>query len=126
MSHRILLALALCVGCTSQTTRRLNHAGLAISAASLAVDWCQTRHAADLGWAGGSHETGMPTVAAIGPRPPTGAVDAYFALGVAVLLGGTQLLPERWRPIAYAAIATAEISTIRGNLETTQCLGVGR
>jgi hypothetical protein len=124
MRH-ILLTLALCAGCTSQTTRHLNRAGLAISAASLAVDWCQTRDAAGRGWSGG-YEGGMPTAYAIGSRPPTGAVDAYFALGGALLLGGAQLLPERWRPIAYAAVAAVEISTVRGNLETTRCLGVGR
>lgn len=127
MTNAIALVLVISLaGCSTAAVRRLNHAGLAVSSASLAIDWCQTRTAASGGWAGGYVEGGMPTASVIGPQPSAGAVDAYFVVGSVALIGAAQLVPEKYRPLAYVAISAVEIIAIRNNLETTNCMGVGR
>lgn len=123
------LAAAACLalaGCSPAALRGINRAGAAVAAASLAVDWCQTRSAAVERWGGDRQEGGMPAAMLIGHQPSAGAVDAYFALSSLVILGAAQAIPARYRPLAYAAIVGVEAVTVRGNLDTTRCLGIGR
>jgi hypothetical protein len=94
-----------------------------VASVGMALDWCGTRHAAETrtdAWEGG-----MPTAHIIGTSPSAHVVDAYFAVGTVVLAAAAQLVPERYRWIAYGTIAAGELVTVHGNLSTTRCGPLG-
>lgn len=68
----------------------------------------------------------MPTSNMIGHTPSPAAVDAYFLASTIIIIGAAQLIPERYRPLAYSAVIGVEAVTVHGNLGTTRCVGVGR
>jgi hypothetical protein len=122
--------VALATGCAGtwggehRTARVANVSTAALAGAAMAADWCGTRHAAATRH--DDFEGGMPTAMVIGGSPSTGAVDAYFAIGTVALAGAAQLVPERWRWLAYGAVAAVEIKAVHNNLSTTRCGPVGR
>lgn len=130
LARTMLVCTLLASGCSAtwgaehrSTIRAVNAVTGAAAAVTMAADWCQTRTAAE-SW-GTRVEGGMLAAAAIGSQPSSGRVDVYFAVTTAVLAGSVQLLPERYRWLAYGAIAGVEASTVRGNLATTRCGPVG-
>lgn len=105
------------------TVQVANTATAAIAATSMALDWCGTRHAAATrtdAWEGG-----MPTASMIGSSPSAHAVDAYFAIGTMALAAAAQLVPERYRWLAYGAVAGVEVVAVHNNLSTTRCGPIG-
>jgi hypothetical protein len=122
----LVAVLAIATGCTDAQLRRVNYAGAALTVASMAADWCQTRSAAAERWSGGRAETGAMAMRTIGDTPSSARVDAYFAITTVAMVGLAQLVPAKYRPAAYAAVTAVEVNTVAGNLGTTNCAGVGR
>ena len=130
MLKSLVLASTLLAGCTATwgsehhtTIRTVNTVTASIAAAGMALDWCGTRHASETRtdeW-----EMGMPTTHIIGTSPSAHAVDAYFAIGTAVIAGVAQLVPERYRWLAYGAVASIEVIAVKNNLSTTRCGPLG-
>jgi hypothetical protein len=129
---KLLLVVALVLGGCSATwggqhrtsIRIANATTAGIAAAGMALDWCGTRHAALTrtdAWEGG-----MPTSEVIGSSPTAGRVDAYFAISTVALAAAAQVMPERYRWIAYGAVAAVEAVTVGGNIATTKCGPLGR
>lgn len=92
---------------------------LAISTASLTLDWRQTSNAADERWSGGRKESGYITNITIGSHPSTHAVDYYFVATAVVNTALWSVLPKRWRSVIPGLVIGVEIPTIIGNLKTT-------
>jgi hypothetical protein len=120
----IAIAAALASGCSVATRRHVNHITGVAAAISLAIDYCQTTNAAGHQWMGTSGEIGLPQPM-IGSHPSERAVGAYFVASTAVIMGVAQLIPEKYRGLLYGAVIGVEAATIRGNLASTSCVGVG-
>lgn len=128
----LLLALAVSLTAACSGTwggaRTANHATFAVAAAATALDWCQTRTAADRRWMsetkGPVQEIGFARYA-IGASPSRDAVDVYFLAAAAAGIGLAQFIPQRWRWAAYGAIAAVEVKTTHDNLDWMTCGGVG-
>ena len=105
-----LIVIAMLSGCGAH----FDWAALAVSEASLACDWAQTRSAASQDWKG--HAEANPF---LGRNPSTTQVDMYF--GVSALLNLTlwAALPKGWRSIVPIGITAMETSPIRNNISTT-------
>lgn len=96
-------------------------ATLAVSSATLACDWGQTRSAASAGWMDRVERNPL-----MGAHPSTIQVDMYF--GVVTLLNVTlwAMLPKRWRSVVPIGVGAFEMNTIVGNVPTTESVcGVG-
>lgn len=121
MTRAAVLALVLLAGgCTPRQLRAVSVGGAVLAGAALTTDWCQTRS----GRRQGLVETGVARLA-IGARPSEGAVDAYFLGSALVTVAVAELLlPERWRPWLYGAVAGGELATVAGNAPFTsaRCL----
>jgi len=101
----------------------LNVATASVAGVGMALDWCGTRYAAEHrhdAWEGG-----MPTAQLIGASPSPHAVDAYFVVSTVALAAVAQLVPVRYRWIAYGVVAGVEVSTVRDNLSSTRCGPLG-
>lgn len=109
----LVLAATACSG----SLRHVNRAGAVLATAALACDYGQTRSAAAAHWEG--HYEANPVM---GTNPSTSTVDMYFAATAVVVHLGAQLLPERIRPLAYAAVIGVQAHAIHNNLGTTQGL----
>jgi len=126
----IILAILISTACTATwggehhtLIKTANIATATVAGLGMAADWCGTRHAAETrtdAWEGG-----MPTMHVIGTSPSPHAVDAYFAVGTVALAAAAQLVPERYRWIAYGAVAGVELAAVKNNLSTTRCGPVG-
>lgn len=126
----LVLAVLLSGACTATwggehrtTVRVANITTASVALAGMALDWCGTRYAAvhrHDAWEGG-----MPTAQLIGASPSPHAVDAYFAIGTAILAVAAQFVPERYRWIAYGTVAGVEAVTVHGNLSSTRCGPIG-
>jgi hypothetical protein len=117
----VLAVLVLGSGCAQfGRSSPVDVAALAMSTASLAVDWRQTRSAAVDGWSGGRWEGGVPAGQMIGAHPSVGRVDGYF-LGAAMVNAALwAALPRHWRSVIPGFVIGAEVYTVVGNLPTTR------
>lgn len=130
MTRLLLTLLVTCSACTatwgaehSRTIHAANATTAVFAAATTALDWCGTRHAANTRtdeW-----EQGMPTTKIIGTSPSPHAVDAYFAISAVALAAAAQLVPERYRWMVYGAITGVEAYTVAGNVSSTRCGSFG-
>ncbi len=111
-----LLIVMLLTSCSVENWKTVNTAGAALSISSLAVDACQTDSVARQHWDWGRQEEGFPTRMLIGGKPSAVAVDGYFTVSALVLVGVAQLIPAKYRWLAYAGIISVETYTVTTNL----------
>lgn len=104
--------------------RVVDMTALAVSAAALVVDWGYTHSAAADNWGHGwcwhghylgRHEGGTAQWA-IGRKPSTQAVDAYFAAWAVADVALWAVLPDRWRAIVPGMIIGVEVLPVIGNI----------
>jgi hypothetical protein len=105
---RLLPFAFLLVACAASP--RVERGALAVSAASIACDWGQTRSMASAGW--GSYREDNHV---LGPHPTVGAVDAYFTVYLATHLLAGVLLPRRLRLPAAGLVLAQQVPAVAGN-----------
>lgn len=111
------MALALAVsalaatGCANRTVLRVSRG---IAAAAIACDASQTVHVAARGWPNGTWESGNAGMV-IGEHPGPGAVGGYMAAYLVGVLAASEVLPERWRPVALGAVAAWHMTAVVPN-----------
>lgn len=111
----VAVAVAVAVsGCTAA-----NRTALAISTATLACDWAQTRALASEGWPG-YHESNP----IMGPKPSTGDVTLYFSSAIAINAAVYHLMPRRWKALLPGAVTASQIKTIAVNTPHTGLCGM--
>jgi len=90
-------------------------ASLGAAGATLAMDYCQTRDNASVGW----KRPGVPKYGEgnpmLGVTPTPRQVDAYF-VGVAVLMAAAQLMPQKYATAANWIVAGAETVVVVNNV----------
>ena len=109
---KLMLIVALIAGCSGTWggTKHVNRVGATLAIATLAVDAYQTDTAARAGWKG-EHEVNV----IMGQDPSPLAVDLYFTAVTASVVGLIQIIPERYRWIAYGLVITSQIVVIASN-----------
>lgn len=105
------VALVLLTGCSFNFDAPAVHYTTASAALTMiAADWCTTRGTAQH-W-GTRQEGGFPTAKVIGNHPTPGSVDAWFLTTTILMFAGAQLLPAKYRPFVYTAIAGVEANMV--------------
>lgn len=97
--------------------RAIDTTMLIASTAALAIDWRQTRGAADAHW-NDRAEVGIASMA-LGRTPSSRGVDCYFAAAALANVALWAVLPPRWRSVVPGVVLGVEARTIAVNLPTT-------
>lgn len=105
-------------GCTVRQQRIASYATLGFAEGAIACDWRQTHDAAAGGW---HHQYEANEM--LGTNPSVGHVDAWMAGAAVTTAIVGRLLPLRFRPFLYGAVAVWETHIVAGNLpQTGTCL----
>ncbi len=113
-----LIIASMIGGCTPQQRRVASYSTMVLAEGSIACDWRQTHDAAANGWRK-QYEANLM----LGTNPSVAHVDEWMAGAMVTTAIVGQLIPLRFRPFLYGAVAAVEIYTIAGNLpQTGSCL----
>lgn len=113
------LVLVVLAGCSVTARQHASRMLLGAAVITEACDWGSTRRAASGGWTyrAGQQQFGENNPA-LGRFPSTVRVDAYFAAVAIGTVAVGMLLPERFRPYWYGAVAVVEMDSVTNNLGT--------